>query len=44
MSKRGGFPGMGGFGGMNINQLNERSKKNASRYGKITRRISKQRI
>ena len=21
MSKRGGFPGMGGFGGMNINQL-----------------------
>ena len=27
MSKRGGFPGMGGFGGMNINQLMKESKK-----------------
>lgn len=44
MSKRGGFPGMGGFGGMNINQLMKEAKKNASRYGKITRGISKQRI
>ena len=43
MAKR-GFPGMGGFGGMNINQLMKEAKKNASRYGKITRRISKQRI
>ena len=35
MAKRGGFPGgMGGFGGVNINQL----MKDASRYGKISRR------
>ena len=27
MSKRGGFPGMGGFGGMNINQLLKEAKK-----------------
>ena len=27
MSKRGGFPGMGGFGGMNINQLKKEAKK-----------------
>ena len=27
MSKRGGFPGMGGFGGMNINQLMKEEKK-----------------
>ncbi len=27
MSKRGGFPGMGGFGGMNINQLMKQAKK-----------------
>ena len=27
MSKRGGFPGMGGFGGMNINQLMKEVKK-----------------
>ena len=27
MSKRGGFPGMGGFGGMNINQLRKEAKK-----------------
>ena len=27
MSKRGGFPGMGGFGGMNINQLMREAKK-----------------
>ncbi len=26
MSKRGGFPGMGGFGGMNINQINQLMK------------------
>ena len=26
MSKRGGFPGMGGFGGMNINQLMKKSQ------------------
>ena len=26
MSKRGGFPGMGGFGGMNINQLMKEAK------------------
>lgn len=41
MSKR-GFPGgMGGFGGMNINQLMKEAKKNASRYGKITDRTCK---
>ena len=27
MSKRGGFPGMGGFGGMNLNQLMKEEKK-----------------
>ena len=27
MAKRGGFPGMGGFGGMNINQLIKEAKK-----------------
>ena len=27
MSKRGGFPGMGGFGGMNLNQLIKEAKK-----------------
>lgn len=27
MSKRGGFPGMGGFGGMNINRLMKEAKK-----------------
>ena len=27
MSKRGGFPGMGGFGGLNINQLMKEAKK-----------------
>ncbi len=27
MSKRGGYPGMGGFGGMNINQLMKEAKK-----------------
>ena len=27
MAKRGGFPGMGGFGGMNINQLMKKEKK-----------------
>ncbi len=27
MSKRGGFPGMGSFGGMNINQLMKEAKK-----------------
>ena len=27
MPKRGGFPGMGGFGGMNINQLMKEAKK-----------------
>ena len=27
MSKRGGFPGMGGFGGMNMNQLMKEAKK-----------------
>ena len=27
MSKRGGFPGMGGFGGVNINQLMKEAKK-----------------
>ncbi len=27
MSKRDGFPGMGGFGGMNINQLMKEAKK-----------------
>lgn len=27
MSKRGGFPGMGGLGGMNINQLMKEAKK-----------------
>lgn len=27
MSKRGGFPGMGGFGGMNLNSLMKEAKK-----------------
>ena len=27
MSKRGGFPGMGGVGGMNLNQLMKEAKK-----------------
>ena len=27
MAKRGGFPGMGGFGGININQLMKEAKK-----------------
>ena len=27
MSKRGGFPGMGGFGGMNLNNLMKKNKK-----------------
>ena len=27
MSKRGGFPGMGGFGGMNINSIMKEAKK-----------------
>ena len=27
MAKRGGFPNMGGFGGMNINQLMKEAKK-----------------
>jgi len=27
MSRRGGFPGMGGFGGMNVNQLMKEAKK-----------------
>lgn len=27
MSKKGGFPGMGGFGGMNINQIMKEAKK-----------------
>lgn len=27
MSKRGGFPGMGGFGGMNINNLMKEAKR-----------------
>ena len=27
MSKRGGFPGMGGFGGMNLNNLMKEAKK-----------------
>ena len=41
MAKRGGFPGgMGGFGGLNINNLMKEAKKNASRYGKNTRRVS----
>lgn len=43
MSKRGGFPGMGGFGGMNINQLMKEAKK-MQQIWKITRGISKQRI
>ena len=43
MSKRGGFPGgMGGFGGMNLNQLMKEAKK--MQAGKITRRIRSKRI
>ncbi len=34
MSKRGGFPGMGGFGGMNINQLMKEAKKMQSEIEK----------
>ena len=41
MSRRGGFPGgMGGFGGMNINNLMKEAKKNASRFGENTNRNS----
>jgi hypothetical protein len=41
MSKRGGFPGMGGgFRRNEYKQINARSKKNAGRYGEIPRRIS----
>ena len=36
MAKRGGFPGMGSFGGMNLNNLMKEAKKNASRYGEIS--------
>lgn len=34
MSKRGGYPGMGGFGGMNINQLMKEAKKMQSEMEK----------
>ena len=44
MAKRGGFPGMGGFGGMNINNLMKEAKKNASRYAKNSRGVSIKRI
>lgn len=45
MSKRGGFPGgMGGFGGMNINNLMKEAKKMQADMGKISSRISYKRI
>ena len=44
MAKRGGFPGMNGFGGMNINNLMKEAKKNASRYRKNTNRTCSKRI
>ena len=45
MAKRGGFPGgMGGFGGMNMNNLMRQAKKNARRNGKIARRIRIKRV
>lgn len=41
MSKRGGFPGMGGgFGGMNINQLMKEAKKIQADMEKTRRRIT----
>lgn len=40
MARRGGFPGgMGGFGGMNLNNLMKEAK-NASRFGENTNRNS----
>ena len=40
MSKRGGFPGMGGFGGMNINQLMKEAKKMQADIEKTQEEIS----
>lgn len=40
MAKRGGFPGMGGFGGMNINQLMKEAKKMQADLEKTQEEIS----
>lgn len=37
---RGFSGGMGGFGGINMNQIMKQAKKNARRNGKITRKFS----
>ena len=42
MSKRGGFPGMGGFGGMNINQLMKEAKKMQADMEKSQEELSSQ--
>ena len=42
MSKRGGFPGMGGFGGMNINQLMKEAKKMQSEMEKSQEELASQ--
>ena len=39
MSKRGGFPGMGGFGGMNINNLMKEAKKMQAEWKYLIRSI-----
>ena len=43
MSKRGGFPGMGGFGGMNLNQLMKEAKKMQSDVEKSQEELVEQR-
>lgn len=40
MGKKGGFPGMGGFGGMNINQLMKEAKKMQSDMEKSQEEMS----
>ena len=42
MAKRGGFPGMGGFGGMNINQLMKEAKKMQADMEKSQEELSSQ--
>ncbi len=45
MAKRGGFPGgLGGFGGMNMNQLMKQAKKMQEDMEKTRRRIAKENI
>ena len=44
MSKRGGFPGMGGFGGMNINQLMKEAKKMQADMEKSQEELAKKNL